>query len=343
MSGLNPGSPKHCGLEVVSGRHMPDDWQGSLVTNDFRAHRVCRFVLSEDGSGYASRQEVEVIKSTHVAFRPIDVKMGPDGAIYIADWYNPIIQHGEVDFRDPRRDHVHGRIWRVTAKGSPPVKRPNLTDASITELLDLLKEPEEWNRQFAKLILKSHDRDEVTALGVWLTSLDKNDVHYEHHRLEALWTYQCVGGSNHQLLLELAKADDHRVRAAAIRVVSDWQEQLDDEAIAVYRAAVRDEHPRVRLEAICALEHVPSREAAEITILALERPLDRFLDFALWRTIRELQTHWLPAVMAGEVVFEGNIDRLTFALNAVDSPEVVAPLLRLILREKFPKIALPVC
>ena len=45
--------------------------------------------------------------------------MGPDGAIYIADWYNPIIQHGEVDFRDPRRDVTHGRIWRVTAKGRP--------------------------------------------------------------------------------------------------------------------------------------------------------------------------------------------------------------------------------
>ena len=59
----------------------------------------------------------EVIKSNHPAFRPIDVKMGPDGALYIADWYNPIIQHGEVDFRDPRRDKTHGRIWRVTAKG----------------------------------------------------------------------------------------------------------------------------------------------------------------------------------------------------------------------------------
>ena len=48
--------------------------------------------------------------------------MGPDGAIYIADWYNPIIQHGEVDFRDPRRDQTHGRIWRVTAKGRPLVE-----------------------------------------------------------------------------------------------------------------------------------------------------------------------------------------------------------------------------
>ena len=71
-----------------------------MITNDFRGHRVCRFVITDAGSGYAAKQVEDVIKSTHPAFRPIDVKMGPDGAIYIADWYNPIIQHGEVDFRD---------------------------------------------------------------------------------------------------------------------------------------------------------------------------------------------------------------------------------------------------
>ena len=103
---------------------------GNLVTNDFRGHRVCRFVIEDDGAGFASREQPELIKTKHVAFRPIDVKMGPDGAIYIADWYNPIIQHGEVDFRDPRRDHTHGRIWRVTAKGRPLVARPKLVGAS---------------------------------------------------------------------------------------------------------------------------------------------------------------------------------------------------------------------
>ena len=80
--------------------------------------------LSDDGAGFAAREQPELIKTPHVAFRPIDIKMGPDGAIYIADWYNPIIQHGEVDFRDPRRDHTRGRIWRVTAKGRPLVERP---------------------------------------------------------------------------------------------------------------------------------------------------------------------------------------------------------------------------
>ncbi|MGH7129624.1 MAG: PVC-type heme-binding CxxCH protein, partial [Planctomycetaceae bacterium] len=144
LHGLNPGSPKYCGLEIVSGRHLPEDWQGNAITCDFRGHRVCRFVLSEDGSAFAARQEVDLIKSDHVAFRPVDVKMGPDGAIYIADWYNPIIQHGEVDFRDPRRDHTHGRIWRITCKDRPLVERPQIADASIETLLDFLKSPEGW-------------------------------------------------------------------------------------------------------------------------------------------------------------------------------------------------------
>ena len=150
LKGLNPGKPKLCGLAVVGGSHLPDDWEGNLIANDFRAHRVCRYVVSEDGSGFKSTELDELIKTRHVAFRPIDVKMGPDGAIYIADWYNPIIQHGEVDFRDERRDHVNGRIWRVTAKGRPLVPRVSLVDASPEQLVNYLGSREPWQRQSAR-------------------------------------------------------------------------------------------------------------------------------------------------------------------------------------------------
>ncbi|HEY1050277.1 MAG TPA: PVC-type heme-binding CxxCH protein, partial [Prosthecobacter sp.] len=119
LHGLSPGQPKQSGLEIVEDPHFPADWQGSFVLNDFRGNRVNRFQLTPSGSSYVAKQMPDVLASTHRAFRPIDVKMGPDGALYIADWYNPIIQHGEVDFRDQRRDHVHGRIWRVSAKGRP--------------------------------------------------------------------------------------------------------------------------------------------------------------------------------------------------------------------------------
>src|SRR5205823_1347566 len=162
-----------------------------MITNDFRGHRVCRFVVSEDGAGYTSREKPELIKSNHPAFRPIDVKMGPDGAIYIADWYNPIIQHGEVDFRDPRRDHTHGRIWRITCKRRPLVKRPQLADAKVEDLLEALKAPEDWTRQQAKRVLKERGAREVLpVLAKWVEKLDRADSEYEHHLLEALWTYQ---------------------------------------------------------------------------------------------------------------------------------------------------------
>src|SRR5262245_5553227 len=175
VAGLNPGSPKYCGCEVVSGRHLPPDWQGNIITNDFRGHRVCRFVLGDDGSGFAAMQMPDLIRSTHPAFRPIDVKMGPDGAIYIADWYNPIIQHGEVDFRDPRRDVTHGRIWRVTAKGRKLGERPKLVGATTEELLERLKDPEQWTRHFAKRVLKERGAKTVLpALDKWVA--DQTDA-----------------------------------------------------------------------------------------------------------------------------------------------------------------------
>ena len=178
----------------MSGRHLPESWQGSLLTNDFRGNRVCRFVLADDGAGFAAREQAELIKSKHVAFRPIDIKMGPDGAIYIADWYNPIIQHGEVDFRDPRRDHTRGRIWRVTAKGRPLVAAAaSSSGRPIDSLLDQLKAPEDWTRQQAKRVLKERGAAEVVpGLASWVKGLDPHDPEYEHHRLEALWTYQAV-------------------------------------------------------------------------------------------------------------------------------------------------------
>ncbi len=137
--GLNPGKPKLCGLEMLGGSHIPEAWRGDLITNDFRAHRVCRYKLTDDGAGFAAQELDELVRTRHQAFRPIDVKLGPDGAIYIADWYNPIIQHGEVDFRDPRRDHTHGRIWRIAAKDRPLLPYQNLYEASTEELLEIVK------------------------------------------------------------------------------------------------------------------------------------------------------------------------------------------------------------
>jgi len=335
LPGLNPGSPKYCGLEVLSGRHLPESWRGSLITNDFRGNRVCRFTLSDDGAGFAAREREELIKTRHMAFRPIDVKMGPDGAIYIADWYNPIIQHGEVDFRDPRRDHSRGRIWRVTARGRALVPRPRLVGAPIPQLLEALRSEEAWTRNQARRVLVERGTKEVLPeLDAWVKAIDPDDTRLDHDRLEALWTYQSLGRCEPDLLAALLKSTEPRIRAAAVRQAGVMSRQIGN-LVDLVGPLARDPHPRVRLEAARALAAAPSLEAATAALAALDMPMDPFLDYALWLTARDLAPVWLPEVAAGRFDFGGHTRRLVFALLAEGSQAAVKPLARVLATGKL--------
>lgn len=325
LAGMNPGQPKQCGLAVLSGRHLPESWQNHILTNDFRGHRVNRFSLGEDGSGYRSRQHPDLMWTTHGAFRPIGVEMGPDGAIYVADWYNPIIQHGEVDFRDERRDQTHGRIWRITAKDRPLVEWPDVENATVSELLEFLRLPEDLIRYHAKQQLRQRDPEQVTKeLAAWLGQLDPEDAASEHLRLEALWTYQGLNLLEEDLLRAVLQSTDHRARAAAVRILYHWHQRVPD-ALALLESAVSDSHAQVRLEAVNALRAVGSLEAFSLAMTTLEQPVDEHLDFALWLTARELESTWLPAMQSGTFQFATNSQRL-FALRAIENPAALKPL-----------------
>jgi len=319
--GLNPNSPKMCGAEIVSGRHLPDDWQGNILANDFRANKINRFALSEDSSGFASKKMPDLITSTDRAFRPIDIKMGPDGAIYIADWYNPIINHGEVDFRDPRRDRVHGRIWRVTAKDRPLVKRPELFKASIKEVLEQLKSPEGYTRHQAKRTLNERGAQEVLpALAQWVAGLDAKDANFEHNRLEALWAYETMNTIEPKLLEAIHKSPEPKARVAATRTLAHWQNKLPN-ALSMLAAAAADEHPRVRLEAVRTAKAIGTAEAFAAVLAVLEKPMDRFLDYALALTANEMKPVWMPAFQEGKIKLPGK--QAEYAMKAVQSGEAI--------------------
>ncbi|MFB2117775.1 PVC-type heme-binding CxxCH protein [Parapedobacter sp. 2B3] len=336
LRGLNPGQPKHSGLEVVSGRHLPDSMAGSLITNDFRANRINRFELEEQGSGYASKQMPDLLWTDHVAFRPVDISIGPDGAIYVADWYNPIIQHGEVDFHDPQRDRERGRIWRITAKKRSLVKKPKLVGASVGDLLKALEAPEAWTREQARQLLKERGAEAVAEpLQSWLDKLNKKSEDYERLKLEGLWVFQAIDTYNGPLLESLLDAQSHQVRAGALRSLQLWHKQVGN-LEAILQKAVKDAHPQVRLEAVIALRELGAATAAKTALDVLDQPMDEFLNFALWQTLRQLEPEWLAAVK-NDPKFFGNAGKTSYALKSAAAAEAITLLTQLYKEGQVPQ------
>ncbi len=332
MKSISEGSyPKFCALEIVQSQQFPDDWQGNAITCDFRAHRVVRFAINEKGAGYATQELPDLVRSTNVTFRPIDVKLGPDGALYIADWANPIIQHGEVDFRDPRRDHEHGRIWRVTAKGRPLVPLPKLVNASNRDLLNQLLSPNKYNQQQARRVLTERGTNIVSDLARW-TKSQKDEKAW----LQALWMYQSIDVVEPNLLEKTLNAKDGHIRAAATRVVGYWHPRLKA-PLDLLAQRVDDPLPRVKIEAMRALATIPSGRSAELVLSVVDKPMDNFVDYTAWLTINDLAKPWVEAVKSGAWKADGREKELEFALKSIEpsqAGEVLSQVLQGTLRGK---------
>ncbi|MEZ5387070.1 MAG: hypothetical protein R3F13_16300 [Prosthecobacter sp.] len=326
LSGLSPGQPKQCGLEIVEDPHFPADWQSTFVLNDFRGNRVNHFQLTPSGSSYIAKQLPDVLASTHRAFRPIDVKVGPDGALYIADWYNPIIQHGEVDFRDPRRDHEHGRIWRVTAKGRPLSERPKIAGADTSELLEMLKSDRNYVRRFAKRELRDQGAAKVTnVLDEWAAKLDISQEAGAHALLEAAWAREGVNAFSPALWRKLWESNDARIRAAALRILSHrWREFPD--SMQVLEKAVADENAQVRLWALVVLSEMRRVSAIDLALRLLDLPMDESLDFLLEQTCREQADVWMEAAKKKKLKLDNRPKHLVYAMKSTGRSDALPPL-----------------
>ena len=321
---------KLCGVDIVGNSHLPENLQGAMIAGGFMNNAVYALRIREDGSGFHISDLPPLILSTHTSFRPVDVKIGPDGAIYVADWYNPIIGHYQASFRHPDRDKTHGRIWRITAKGRPLVSKPKLEGVPLPNVLDQLKSPERWNRYQAKRVLADAKTKAVTtALSKWLERLDPNDARYEHHLLEALGVYEAHEVVEPKRLQQLLRAKDYRARAYATSVIGHWHDQMDKPLDWLAQQIV-DEHPRVRLAAIVAASYVPEGDALAIAARAVDKPMDPFLDYALRQTVYVLKPHWAPAFSAGKLTFDNQQKRLEFVLKADGSRDTFHALLRLL-------------
>lgn len=341
LGGMNPGSPKHCGLEVISGSHFPASWWGDLVTSDFRGHRVCRFTIRRSGSGYSSSQQSEVLTSRHVAFRPIDARMGLDGALYVADWYNPIIQHGEVDFRDQRRDRKRGRIWRVHFPDSPLDTCPDLAAASDEQLLALLEDRSLVVRQFARQHLWPRlldDPPRLLDLATRWRDESTDPARRARRALEQQWLGEVAGTFSEGAFQVIADAQPGPRSRVSLRSAVRTAGVNHPSVAPRLTAAVIGDHESSRLEAVVALGQTApggaAVEASETLILLADSQGgsvdDPRLDFALWQSLRQLSGSWIEALREDRLRWQQHADGLAYAVSAaasVAAADAVLPLL----------------
>lgn len=308
-------NPKTNSLEFIGTRAQPEDIQGCALIGGYFGNVVELHRLDNDGSGFKSTQLPKLVRSSDPSFRPVDVSIGPDGAMYLCDWFNPVIGHYQASYADPRRDRTHGRIWRITAKGHPLVKQPALAEMKAAELLEQLKSPERWTRAQAKRLLFDLPADEVLqAADAFIAK--NND---ERVLMEVCGVFESHEATNENLVKRLLAASDARIRAYGARAAGKLPNALE-----LLAKAVHDEHPRVRLEAVVACGHVLQAEAVEVAVQVLDQPTDKFIDYALKQVVRSLKPQFTPVL--AKLTFGGNaqhaqyVKQIANAATAVEHP-----------------------
>lgn len=233
------------GLAYYADVHYPKEYQQNLFIGDVVASRVYRNSFSFKGSTPIGKREEDFILSQDPWFRPVDVKMGPDGAIYVADFYNSIIGHYEVPLDHPKRDRISGRIWRITYKGKAN-KRIDLKTAGLDQLMASLDADNIKIRlEAANQLVDRIGNPAINAAKDVIGKKESSARQYIH----SLWVLHRLNALTEDIIKSSVTHDNETIRVHALRVMGEQKDTsatlypiivgaLDDKSAHVQRAAV---------------------------------------------------------------------------------------------------------
>jgi putative heme-binding domain-containing protein len=312
----NQGMRPCVGSEFLWSRQFSDDVQGQFIyACVINMNGMPRFEIHDESAGFRGNRLMksasdtkgteipnDLLVSNDKNFRPIDPQIGPDGALWFGDWCNALIGHMQYSQRDPNRDHQRGRIYRLVYTKKPLLEPVTQSGKSESELLDQLRAYERRTRYRARRELRDRPTPVVVAaVKKWGAGLDENDPEYDRLRCEALWVLQGHHAVDKKLLNDVLHAKSYQARAAAMHIVADERDYLPS-AEKLLAGGVRDEHPRVRLEAIRGLSFFPTLAAAKAALAALALPTDTWIDYTLEHTLAALEPAWNEAFQNGTLV-----------------------------------------
>ncbi|MGK0184399.1 MAG: putative heme-binding domain-containing protein [Verrucomicrobiales bacterium] len=262
------GSTALCGVTYYTAdSNWPREFRDTLFVGNVMTSRVHRDQVEFHGASPRAIEQPEFLTSSDPWFRPVDLQMGPDGALYIADFYNRIIGHYEVPLTHPGRDRYRGRIWRVTYEGGEPFRKfESLAASSMQEMVDRLGDPNLPARLMAMHELC--DRYGADAAAPVRRILENSGS--PEQRVAAMWVLERLGKlDSADLAAAIASAASRDERVHALRIAAE----IDDFPLTVDTAAVTalsDSDPFVVRQAGELLGRHPSVRNIPILVAALQ-------------------------------------------------------------------------
>ncbi|MCX7398516.1 MAG: PA14 domain-containing protein [Planctomycetales bacterium] len=212
-------------IQILDSQHFLEENRGNLlIANVIGFQGVTQYKFEKRGAGFFAKEVEPILYSSDQNFRPSDMEIGGDGALYVLDWQNPIIGHMQHNLRDPSRDHLHGRIYRVTAEGRDTQPVLKLDKASTADVVAALGSETLAERYRARLELTSRNPDEViAAVNEWVKRQEISDPENSRNVIEALWTFERCRVAGVPELFHLIKvaisSKNVDAKAAAVRVI----------------------------------------------------------------------------------------------------------------------------
>ena len=266
------------GSMVYTGGAWPaKDWNNAHFVTEPTVHLVHHDVLSANGVTFkgTKAREAEFIAGQDLWFRPVDMRNGPDGAMYVLDFYNQAVvhndtrgpEHGPTNYaKRPDRDHMHGRIWRVQHKQAQKLEQRDLAKADAGALEQALESPNGWTRLTAERLLVERAKPVELASALKSKSPDT--------RIAAQWTRARLAGFDEAAWKLEASDPSASVQRSSARVAAEFA-PASATAASLLVGFVHSNDARLRLLALVALGELPASDEA---VDALVKDWDSFRD-----------------------------------------------------------------
>lgn len=271
-----------CGGIIYEGGSFPQEFAHTYIAGNLLANALYWHTLQPKGSSFTARFGGDFLIANDTWFRPVDCLTGPDGSLFIADWYDKRANH--VDPID-NWDKTNGRIYKVEANGTKPVKGLALSKLSSRELVGLLSHPNSWYPREARRILAERRDPAVIPL---LRQMIRD--HRDLLALEALWALYVSGGFDDAVATTLLDHPNEHVRSWTVRLLGDAKKVSPAIASRLVQAAREDASCTVRSQLACSVKRLPGKDALPIVRELLRRAEDvndPYIPLLLWWAVED--------------------------------------------------------